>query len=68
MSSPAVDLDNIPKLPLDHPVIIAFSASRDMGRPPQKAAPVVESQTAQKETAAPAVQITIVIAQTNPAQ
>ncbi len=67
MQTPAVDLDSIPKLPADHPVIVAFSASRDMGRPPQKAAPVVESQTEVRESAAPVLQITIVISQAKPA-
>jgi len=68
MSSPAVDLGSIHKLPLDHPVIVAFSASRDMGRAPQKAAPVAEPQTAAKEHATPVLQITIVISQTKPAE
>jgi hypothetical protein len=68
MNSPAVDLGSIPKLPLDHPVIVAFSASRDMGRTPQKQAPAAEPQTVTPEAGTPVVQITIVIAQTKPAQ
>ncbi|CAN5135254.1 hypothetical protein BH10CYA1_BH10CYA1_64080 [soil metagenome] len=68
MSSPAVDLGSIPKLAADDPVIIAFSASRHMGRPPQKAAPVAEPQTDTREHATPVLQITIMISQTKPAQ
>lgn len=39
MNARKFDLDAIPRLPDDHPVIVAFSARRDLGSAPSAPAP-----------------------------
>ena len=61
MNTPSVDLGSIPRLPDDHPVIVAFSARRDLCAKPAAASPLLASP-ADAEPAATGLKITITIA------
>lgn len=61
MNTPSVDLGSIPKLAADDPVIIAFSARRDLCAKPAAASPPAASP-ADAEPAATGLKITITIA------